>query len=144
MDLQTLLTPSHVLATNNFVASIGLLFSALVMFIFALRRNKLDYMTVSLIGASLEALSWALHRGYYLLFNLMAIFQDPSYISVWREYQLTASVTTTTMALIGIAMTLSILTSHFFGKAWILASITILLATWLLGLELSVYIVNNN
>ena len=127
----------YIVGSSNFTLIIILLFVSGVVAIYARQRWKQgDINTTTLyvlIGASIEAFSWALYRLYWLswrFYKLVAGNETAHYFYdiAWVTYIPTLGV------YVGAALMMAPITIHNFGRYWITASVAIIVVLQAVGL----------
>jgi hypothetical protein len=127
----------YIVGSSNFTLIVILLFVSGVVAIYARQRWKQDDINRTtlyvLVGASIEAFSWALYRLYWLswrFYKLVAGHESAHYFYdlAWVTYIPTLGV------YIGAALMMAPITIRNFGRHWIVASVAIIVMLQIVGL----------
>lgn len=126
----------YIVGSSNFTLIVILLFVSGVVAIYARQRwkqqdiNKITLFV--LIGASIEAFSWALHRAYWLVWRYYKMIEGNEAADVfndtaWMLYIPVLGLYT------GAVLMMSPITIRNFGKYWVAVSVCIILMLQLIG-----------
>ena len=127
----------YIVGSSNFTLIIILLFVSGVVAIYARQRWKQgDINTTTLyvlIGASIEAFSWALYRLYWLSWRFYKLVAGSEtahhfYDIAWVTYIPTLGV------YVGASLMMAPITIRNFGRYWIAASVAIIVVLQAIGL----------
>ena len=127
----------YIVGSSNFTLIIILLFVSGVVAIYARQRWKQgDINTTTLyvlIGASIEAFSWALYRLYWMSWRFYKLVEGEGaahyfFDIAWVTYISTLGI------YIGASLMMAPITIHNFGRYWIAASVAIIVVLQAVGL----------
>ncbi len=126
----------YIVGSSNFTLIVILMFVSGVVAIYARQRwkqqdiNKITLLV--LIGASIEAFSWALHRGYWLAWRYYKMIAGNETADVFNDTAWLISIPTLGIY-IGAALMMAPITIRNFSKYWVAVSVCIILALQLIG-----------
>jgi len=126
----------YIVGSSNFTLIAILLFVSGVVAFYAWQRWKLDDINITtlyvLMGASIEAFSWALYRSYWLAWRYYKLIAGKEAAEVFNEMAWMTSVATLGVY-IGAALMMAPITINNFGRYWIVASVVIILVLQIIG-----------
>ena len=126
----------YIVGSSNFTLIIILLFVSGVVAIYARQRwkrrdiNKITLLV--LIGASIEAFSWALHRSYWLAWRYYMMIAGEETADVFNDTAWVLYIPVLGLY-IGAVLMMAPITIRNFGKYWVAVSVCIILALQLIG-----------
>ena len=126
----------YIVGSSNFTLIVILLFVSGVVAIYARQRwkqqdiNKITLLV--LVGASIEAFSWALHRAYWLAWRYYKMIAGNEAADVFND---TAWVTYIPVVglYIGAGFMMAPITIRNFSQYWIAASVAFILVVQIIG-----------